>query len=133
MTSPPTAAHGLGVYRESVELPFPAVVAELRERLGAQLVAYLGGVADTKAVRKWAAGTRRPTRAVEHRLRLAYQVAAVIGETRTSASIMQAWFQGANPALKDWSPARTLREHPVDEISALLLSAARTFATAAAR
>jgi hypothetical protein len=120
----------LEVYRDSVELPLPVLVAQLRERLGTQLVAYLGGVIDPKAVRQWAAGTRRPPQAVEHRLRLAYQLAAVIGASTTSPSVVQAWFQGANPALKDWSPARTLRDYPVDEVSAVVLRAARAFATA---
>jgi hypothetical protein len=133
MTSPPATSHGVEVHRYSVELPLAELVAALRETLGTRLVAYLGGVADPKAVRQWAAGTRRPSQAVEHRLRLAYQLAAVIGQTSASPSIVQAWFQGANPALKDWSPARTLVDFPVDEISAVVLRAARAFAGTAQR
>lgn len=128
MTSPPTAAPGLGAYRESVTLPFPHLVVALRSKLGAQLVAYLGGVTDTKAVRQWAAGERRPTQVVEHRLRLVYQVAGVLAETTRTTSMVQAWFMGANPALGDRSPARVLREHPVDEVSTTVLAAARAFA-----
>ena len=62
------------------------------------------------------------------RLRLAYQVAGLIAESRNSSAILQAWFQGANPQLEDRSPARVLREYPVDEVSPQVLSAARAFA-----
>ena len=127
MTPPTTTAPGLGAYRESVTLPFPHLVVALRNKLGAQLVAYLGGVTDTKAVRQWAAGERRPTQVVEHRLRLVYQVAGVLAETTRTAAVVQAWFMGANPALDDRSPARVLRDHPVDEVSPLVLAAARAF------
>ncbi len=34
------------------------LVKELRELRGARLVAYLGGVRETRAVRHWADGTR---------------------------------------------------------------------------
>jgi hypothetical protein len=127
MTSP-AAVPGLGAYRESVTLPFPHLLVALRSKLGAQLVAYLGGVTDAKAVRQWAAGERRPTQIVEHRLRLVYQVAGVLAEETRTGSVVQAWFMGANPALKDRSPARVLREYPVDEMSTMVLAAARTFA-----
>ncbi len=128
MTSPPTAQPRLGAYRESVTLPFPHLVVALRSTLGAQLVTYLGGVTDTKAVRQWAAGARRPSQTVEHRLRLVYQVAGVLAETTHTGAVVQAWFMGANPALEDRCPARVLRDHPVDEVSALVLAAARAFA-----
>ena len=127
MTSPPTAVPGLGAYRESVTLPFPHLVVALRSKLGAQLVIYLGGVTDTKAVRQWAAGARRPSQVVEHRLRLVYQVAGVLAETTRTGAVVQAWFMGANPMLEDRPPARVLRDHPVDEVSALVLAAARAF------
>lgn len=126
--SAPSTAPGLGVYRESVTLEFPRLVAVLTTRLGVGLVAYLGDVKETRAVRQWAAGRRRPAGAVEHRLRLAYQLAGVIGATTASPAILQAWFQGSNPALGDRSPARMLREYPVDEVSAVVLAAARSFA-----
>lgn len=123
-----TSSPGLAAYQESVTLEFPQLVGQLRALLGAQLVAYLGGVRETRAVRQWAAGEREPSAAVVQRLRLAYQVAGLIAESRNSPAILQAWFQGANPQLEDRSPARVLREYPVDEVSPQVLSAARAFA-----
>ena len=45
----------------------------------------------------------------EHRLRVAYEVAALLVK-RDSPETAQAWFQGLNPELGDQSPARLLRE-----------------------
>lgn len=123
-----TSSPGLSAYQDSVTLEFPRLVDELRTLLGAKLVAYLGDVKETRAVRLWATGDRRPSKAVEHRLRLAFQVAGLIAEAKNSPTIVQAWFQGANPQLEDRSPARVLREGPTDEISRQVLSAARAFA-----
>jgi hypothetical protein len=63
----------------------------------------------------------------ERRLRLAYQIARLIGE-KDSPGVVQAWFQGLNPQLDDRSPARLLREGDVDEVGPLVLAAARAFA-----
>lgn len=123
-----TSSPGLGTYRDSVTLDFPELTEHLRELLGAQLVAYLGGVRETRAVRQWAAGERKPSDPVVHRLRLAYQVAGLIKESGNSPTIVQAWFQGANPQLDDYSPARALREQPLDVVSRKVLAAARAFA-----
>lgn len=104
------------------------LVKALRDLLGAKLVAYLGGVRETRAVRQWAEGTRSvQDKTDERRLRLAYQVATLIAE-RDSAGVVQAWFQGLNPQLEDRSPARLLREGELDEVGPLVLSAARAFA-----
>ncbi len=104
------------------------LVKELRDLLGAKLVAYLGGVRETRAVRQWAEGSRAvQDKTDEYRLRLAYQVAALIAE-KDSPAVVQAWFQGLNPQLEDRSPARLLREGDLDEVGPLVLSAARAFA-----
>lgn len=119
---------GLHAYEQSVRLATPALVAELRELLGAKLVAYLGGVRETRAVRQWAEGTRAVQDATdEHRLRLAYQAAALIAAT-DAPGVLQAWFKGLNPQLEDRSPARLLREGDVDEVGPMVLAAARAFA-----
>ena len=62
-----TSSPGLAAYQESVTLEFPQLVGQLRALLGAQLVAYLGGVRETRAVRQWAAGEREPSAAVVQR------------------------------------------------------------------
>jgi hypothetical protein len=119
---------GLRAHEESVRLDTPVLVKDLRELLGAKLVAYLGGVRETRAVREWAEGSRTVQNpSDERRLRLAYQIARLIGE-KDSPGVVQAWFQGLNPQLDDRSPARLLREGDVDEVGPLVLAAARAFA-----
>ncbi len=55
------------------------LVIGLRALLGAKLVAYLGGAPDTGAVGEWAKGTCTVQNAAdEHRLRVAYEVAALL-------------------------------------------------------
>lgn len=119
---------GLRAHAQATRLTTPVLVKELRDLLGAKLVAYIGGVKETRAVRQWADGERRvqdPTD--EQRLRLAYQAAALIAE-HDSPQVVQVWFQGLNPQLDDRSPARLLREGDLDEVGPAVLTAARAFA-----
>ena len=95
--------------------------------LGARLVAYLGSVEETRAVRQWAEGEREPSKDVRDRLRVALQVALLLAEAESS-EIAQAWFQGLNPQLDDRSPARILREGELEEVGAAVV-AARAFVT----
>ncbi len=118
---------GLAGYERSVG-PLDVVVKELRADLGAPLVAYIAGVKETRAVHEWAEGVR-DVRGVarEQRLRVALRVAALIAEHDRPATI-QAWFQGLNPKLNDFSPARLLREAAdVEEAGRAILDAARAF------
>lgn len=95
---------------EAIRLDILVLVSGLRAVLGAKLVAHLGGVRDTRTVRQWADGVRGvqdPTH--ERRLRLAYQVAALLG-VREPEGVVAAWFEGLNPELGDRAPARVLRE-----------------------
>ena len=128
MTTSSPARPGLDAFERSVRLPVPQLVTELRDLLGAKLVAYLGGVRETRAVRQWADGDRGvQDRADEQRLRLAHQVASLIAQKDTPA-VVQAWFQGLNPQLDDRSPARLLREGDLDDAGPQVLTAARSFA-----
>lgn len=122
-----TASPSIGAYRDSVNLDISQIVSELRELLGAKLVAYMGNVQETRAVRMWAEGTRSMSAETEQRLRFAYQVAHLVAET-SQHHIVQAWFQGMNPHLADRSPARLIRELNPHEIGPEVLSAARAFA-----
>ena len=108
----------------AVRLAFPAVVRELSQILGPKLVAYLSGVRETRAVREWEAGARVPRDPIPQRLRLALQVALLIGR-HDGPGVVQAWFQGLNPQLDDRSPARMLREGELHEVGPEVLSAAR--------
>lgn len=117
----------LRAYEESVRLSTADLVARLRDLLGARLVAYVGSVKETRAVRQWATGEREPSAEVVRRLRTAYHAAALL-HAKDSAEVVGAWFQGMNPRLGDVAPARLLREGDLDEAGPLVLAAARAFA-----
>jgi hypothetical protein len=116
----------LAAYDHAIRQAFPVVVKELRELLGAKLVAYVAGVTETRAVHEWADGVREPRGPVDERLRFTLRVAAFIAE-RDGARVAQAWFQGLNPQLDDRAPARLLREGDLDEVGPQILAAARAF------
>lgn len=126
-----TAQRGdLKPYEDSVRLDVPALVDQLRELLGARLVAYLGSVKETRAVREWAEGSRQPSDQVVQRLRVAYRAAATIGVS-DSPSVAQAWFQGANPQLEEMAPARLLLEGEPRAAHPAVIAAAQAFAATA--
>lgn len=132
MSTQATVARGdLRAYEESVRLDAPELVANLREILGAKLVAYLGSVQETRAVRQWADSTdpRTPSNDVLNRLRMAYRIASLLRD-KDSAGVVQAWFQGMNPRLDDVAPARLLREGDLEQVGPNILAAARAFAAA---
>jgi len=132
MSSQSTVARGdLRAYEESLRLAPPELVSRLRDLLGAKLVAYLGSVQETRAVRQWAAAEdpRTPSTDVLNRLRMAYRIAALLRE-KDAPGVVQAWFQGMNPRLDDVAPARLLREGDLEQVGPGVLAAARAFAAA---
>ncbi|MPZ53765.1 MAG: hypothetical protein GEU79_13715 [Acidimicrobiia bacterium] len=116
----------LSSHAHAMRAGFAAVVKELREILGARLVAYIGGVNETRAVHQWADADRQPGLETQRHLRLAFQIASMIVEVDDRATA-QAWFQGLNPQLDDHSPARLLREGNLDEVGPTVAAAARAF------
>src|SRR4051812_16833828 len=116
----------LVAHAHATRASFEDVATELRELLGAKLVAYLGGVGETRAVNQWAEGERAPSDEVQQRLRFALRVALPIANA-DSPKIAQAWFQGLNPQLDDRSPARLLREGELDEVGPAIVAAERAF------
>lgn len=123
-----SARPDLDAYNAALAMSTADLVTNLRELLGARLVAYLGNVKETRAVRQWAEGTREvanPT-AVD-RLRVAYRAASMI-TPRDGKEVAQAWFQGLNPLLDDRTPARLLREGDLETVGPQVLTAARQFA-----
>ena len=123
----PAPRPDLAAYNHAIRQAFPVVVKELRELLGAKLVAYIAGVTETRAVHEWADGARESRTSVEERLRFALRVATFIAGY-DGAGVSQAWFQGLNPQLDDRSPARLLREGDLEEVGPQILAAARAFA-----
>jgi hypothetical protein len=123
-----SAKPDLDAYNSAMTMSTAELVTELRELLGAKLVAYLGRVKETRAVRQWAEGSRTIANPVDlDRLRVAYRAAAVI-TARDSKEVVQSWFQGLNPLLDDRSPARLLRDGDLEEVGPQVLTAARQFA-----
>ena len=106
MSSQSAIRGDLRAHEESVRLSTPELVERLRDLLGARLVAYVGSVQETRAVRQWAdpADARTPSTDVINRLRMAYRVASLLHE-EDSTAVVQAWFQGMNPRLDDVAPA----------------------------
>jgi hypothetical protein len=126
MITPPRP--DLDAYVYATRAAQPDLVRGLVDLLGARLVAYLGGVKETRAVRQWAEGVRRIHNPEdEQRLRVSLQAALMVSH-RDTAEVVQSWFQGLNPHLDDRSPARVLREAPVAEVGPAVLAAARAFA-----
>ena len=115
------AVQSARAHREAVETGIPASVRVLQVALGTELVAFMAGV-DRKTVAKWAAGSARPRRESEERIRLAYQVFRLLLE-RDSEHTVRAWFIGLNPQLNDVAPARALSDGQLKEV----LVAAKSF------
>jgi hypothetical protein len=66
-------------YINATRLDQSVLVKELRDLLGAKLVAYLGGVKETRAVRQWAEGARQVSGAEDlRRLRLLVRMSPLI-------------------------------------------------------
>ena len=98
----------LRAHRTSIKGSIAAVTEQLTDILGAPLVAYIGSVKETRAVREWIAGTRAPRGDASQRLRFAYRVAKGIADS-DGIKTAQAWFQGLNPMLGNVSPAQLIR------------------------
>lgn len=122
-----TQKPGMRAHDDAMRSTFPELVTKLREIVGVRLVAYIGNVKSTRPVGEWAVGPREPGEMDRDRLRLAYQIAALLRE-RNEAVTVQSWFKGMNPALSDVSPARVLREGDPDVVGPEVMAAAKAFA-----
>ena len=97
------------------------VAAYLQDLFGQKLTAVIAGVADPKAVGKWARGERVPHPDAEQRLRAAFQVAGFLMQAESRQTV-RAWFVGMNPQLDDRAPALVIAEDPI-----AVMRAARAF------
>lgn len=123
-------AGGRKAYREAVSMEVPELVQALCDLLGMRLVAQIGAVKETRAVRQWISHERSPSAPTVRRLRDTYQIARTLSQA-CSQDVVQAWFNAMNPLLGDFSPARLLREGEGDEAPLRVLAAARDFASGA--
>jgi hypothetical protein len=119
-------AIGLKAYDDSIRHTTAEIVDDLREALGAKLVAYIAGVSETRTVREWAEATRRPTSSTEERLRMVHRLVTLIGKSE-GERVVPTWFQGMNPHLGDRSPARVLHEDRFEDAGPRVLAAATAF------
>ncbi|MGM7778838.1 hypothetical protein ACSVHC_22860 [Arthrobacter sp. KNU-44] len=131
MTMPKQPEGGQKAYREAVSMEVPALVEALCDLLGPRLVAQIGAVKETRAVRQWIAHERAPSAPTVRRLRDTYQIAHSLSES-CNPEVVQAWFDAMNPMLGDSSPARLLRDGEGDETPLRVLAAARDFASGSA-
>lgn len=118
----------MAAYGEAVRMTPAELVTALRPILGDRLVAVLGHVQETRAVRQWADGERKiSSPETVERLRLAWRIVQLICE-RDTPDVAQAWMRGLNPLLEDRAPALVLREGDLAEVGPQVLAAAREFA-----
>lgn len=113
------SAHDKAVRTSTAE-----IARYFQDLVGQRLTAYMTGVADPKAVGKWASGQRDPRGESERRLRDAYQIAMLIA-AYDSDSTVRAWLVGMNPLLGDCAPATVLAER--EDGAAQALAAAKAF------
>jgi hypothetical protein len=117
-------AHRVAVQR------FPKAVDALVKLIGAPLVAYITGVSETRAVRQWITGDRSPHPSTRAKLQVTLQVAQYLAEAG-EVGVIEAWFQGLNPSLRDQTPAELIRNAEGVEFPSLarqILAAAKEFA-----
>lgn len=126
MVDPTSPRSDQQIHRESVQFADHEIVRKLRELLGLRVVAFLGSVKETRAVRQWADAERKPSTEVMNRLRSTYITANILHEHHP-ASVVQAWFMTMNPQLDDVAPALVLRESPSEVAGPDVLAAARSF------
>lgn len=110
-------------HSQATRQEMPDVVDYLADVLGRRLVAYIGGVGNTRTVVRWAQGESSVRgEDTEANLREAYEVVFLISRM-DSPGVAKAWFAGLNPQLGDKSPSEALREGSRRDVKA----AARAF------
>jgi len=106
-----------------VERPPQEIVSELVRILGAPLVAILGEVRSTCAVREWTRGTSVPDSI--DRMRFALHIAMILLQ-REKPDVVRAWFGGLNPDLDDENPLLLIASrHDVETQRSILRAAQR--------
>lgn len=121
-----SAARARQAHRQTVESTPADVARFLQDALGQKLVAYIANVSGPRTVAHWVAGDRSPGTESEARLRAAFYIFRLLGETESS-HIVRAWFAGMNPSLGETAPATAIREGKLEDA----VAAAKAFLTGA--
>ena len=111
-------------HQETVRSSAPEIAAELQRLFGQRIVASMTGVADPKAVGRWARGEREPRAEAERALRAVFQITRLL-TLAESEETARAWFIGMNPQFGDRAPFVILSENPANAQN--VLGAARAF------
>src|SRR6266508_868700 len=98
-------------HEQTVRSTVPEIAAHLEKVFGRRLTAAMLGIADPKAVGRYATGSQRPQADVERSMRAIYQITVLIGQVEPDQAV-RAWFLGMNPHLQDQAPARLVRAEP---------------------
>jgi hypothetical protein len=124
-TSLATPRPDLASHRVATSADFPSIVEKLVAIIGRKLTSYVAGIKDARAIDRWLQNGA-PQKEVERRLRLTYQIAAMMAGF-DSPAVVQAWLIGLNPELDDQVPLKLLREGDIEENGRRVLGAARAF------
>jgi hypothetical protein len=111
-------------HRATVRTPPSRMARELQSLFGQRIVAQITGIADPKAIGRWARAERTPRSDAEQRLRTTYQVITLLSLADSKESA-RAWFIGMNPLFSDRAPFAVLAENPAK--SREVLEAAKAF------
>ncbi len=104
------------------------VVRALVDVFGANLVAVMGHVKNTRTVRHWLEGKKAPE--TIDRLRFALQVVLFLQAAGEKKSTVDAWFRGMNLRLGDDAPALVIADaYDIAKAQRDVMSAARAFIT----
>lgn len=111
-------------HQETVRSSPQEMATELQRLFGQRIVAYMVGVADPKAVGRWARGEREPRDETERKLRAVFQINRFLSLAESEAAA-RAWFIGMNPHFEDRAPFVILGENPAKAQE--VLEAAKAF------
>lgn len=120
-----TARPDLASHRVAASAAFPSIVEKLVAIIGRKLTSYVAGIKDARAIDRWLQNAT-PQKDVEPRLRLTYQIVAMLAAFDSHA-VVQAWLIGLNPELDDAVPINLLREGDIAKDGKRVLDAARAF------
>ena len=101
---------------ETDDLPFNVarrsmsdLAMELQDILTQRLTAYIVGLSDGRDIGRYARKERKPHPGTDAKLRELYNLISMMKE-KEDPEIIQIWFQGKNPDLKNRSPASLLHD-----------------------
>jgi len=112
-------------YKQSLHTSITDQTRFLLETIGPRVTAASLGLADARPLKLWLTGDVGPKSAVVgERLRVVFRVVYSIAGMYSGATAAT-FLRSANPQLDDQSPLMLLREKPIEEVEAQIISATR--------